>query len=75
MGLQCKMLQYMLHTLALSILIPFNGHKNVNFNFQDTLPSSSYGSALASIMSKSDVSELVSEAGDSSAHPNSEGYW
>lgn len=42
----------------------------------ETLPSSSYGSALASIKTRSEVSEQpVFEGDDSSAHPNSEGYY
>jgi hypothetical protein len=45
------------------------------FCFQDTLPSSSYGSALASILSKSEMGELTSELGDISAQQHSEGYW
>jgi hypothetical protein len=40
--------------------------------FQDTLPSSSYGSALASVLSKS---ELASEVDEGSAQQQSDGYW
>jgi hypothetical protein len=47
------------------------GYRTDYFN-QDTLPSSSYVSALGSFLSKS---EQASEIDDSSAQQNSEGYW